>query len=249
MRTATARITNRDCQIFPAEEVILREISEEFRGRSILDIGVGTGRSTGPLLKISESYIGIDYSPAMIGMAKEMYPGVNFRCGDARDLSAFGKEKFDLVWFSFNGIDYASHEDRLRILAEVRRVVKPNGAFCFSSHNRDYPVRSAFDISHIRRSESPITVLKSCAVYLIGIFNTLSRKRHEIHSDDYAILNDEGNLYKLLTYYISEERQMAQLEAAGFATVRSYGNLGGLTELGSGHGESFMIYYLVRPIG
>ena len=247
-RTSTAHITMKDDQVFSAEETILREIGNEFRGRAILDIGVGAGRSTGPLLNISSDYIGVDYSAAMVEVAQGLFPDVDMRCVDARDLSAFEDEQFDLVWFSFNGIDYVAHEDRLKILAEVYRVVKPNGAFCFSSHNRAYPIRQAHDLSHIKRSYNPVAVLKSGVFYLAGIYNTYSRKRHEVQTDEYAILNDEGNLYKLLTYYVSEEKQVEQLDAVGFATAWSYGFGGEAAEPGSGHRDSFMIYYLARPI-
>ncbi len=44
-----------------------------------------------------------------------------------RDLSVFANERFRLAVFAFNGIDYVGHADRLRILAELRRVQAPAG--------------------------------------------------------------------------------------------------------------------------
>lgn len=50
---------------------------------------------------------------------------------DARDLSTFSDQSFDLVWFSFNGIDYVNHIDRLTILQEIYRVTKPGAILYF----------------------------------------------------------------------------------------------------------------------
>ncbi len=245
-RRTTAFITKKHDHIFPAEATILREVGDEFRGRAILDIGVGAGRTTRHFVSISENYVGIDYSAAMVDVARAAHPGVDIRHGDARDLSMFGDEQFDLVCFSFNGIDYVPHEDRLKILGEVRRVTKRTGAFCFSSHNRNCPVRSAHDLSHIRLSWNPLRTAKSAVSYLLGMLNSSSRKRHERSTDEYAILNDEGHLYRLLTYYMSEEKQVEQLNRVGFSTVRSYGMDGKLIKSHGDHADSFMIYYLAR---
>ncbi len=239
---------SRDKQLFAAEATILREIGTEFAGSAILDIGVGAGRSTRQLLKISKDYVGIDYSEAMVRAAQAARPDVDFRHEDARDLSAFEDGQFDLVWFSFNGIDYVSHEERLKILSEVRRVLKPTGAFCFSAHNRDHPVRAARDISHVRLSLNPITLLKGVVSYPLGIINSSYMKKHEVIADDYAILNDEAFYYRHLTYYISDEKQTIQLGDSGFSSVRSFGMNGKTAAAGAGHADSFMIYYLARPL-
>jgi ubiquinone/menaquinone biosynthesis C-methylase UbiE len=52
-------------------------------------------------------------------------------------MPAFENETFDFVMFSFNGLDYLSHSDRLLALGEIRRVLKPAGLLLFSSHNAE----------------------------------------------------------------------------------------------------------------
>jgi len=74
----------------------------------------------------------------MVDAAKDRYPDREFRQVDARDLSAFADESFDFVLFSYNGLDCVGHADRLQVLAEVHRVVRPGGVFMFSSHNMDW---------------------------------------------------------------------------------------------------------------
>ena len=130
-----------------AEIGILSRIQSTFRHKRILDIGVGGGRTTLALLNISKDYIGIDISPEMITECRRCYPSIAFEVCDARELSRFPNESFDLVFFSYNGIDSIGHSDRLRALREIYRVLARGGAFAFSSHNRRglirRPMRSA----------------------------------------------------------------------------------------------------------
>ncbi|ARN81210.1 class I SAM-dependent methyltransferase [Methylocystis bryophila] len=108
-------------------------------GATILDIGVGAGRTAPYLAPAAASYIGIDYSEPMIDAARRRFPASDFRWGDAADLSGFENERFDLVLFSFNGMSsIPSDESRRRALQEVARVLKPGGNFIFSVSNAEF---------------------------------------------------------------------------------------------------------------
>ncbi len=52
-------------------------------GQAILDLGCGTGTLTHALLEKSTSVVGLDASPEMIGKARQLYPGMDFRVLDA----------------------------------------------------------------------------------------------------------------------------------------------------------------------
>src|SRR5262245_18761370 len=108
-----------------AEEAILRRFGPQIEGKCLLDIGVGGGRTTPHLLALSQDYIGIDYSAEMVSACRAKYPGINFQEADARNLEAFGRGKFDFVFFSFNGIDVIDGEGRARVLREVHAALKP----------------------------------------------------------------------------------------------------------------------------
>src|SRR4051812_49136097 len=71
------------------ERVIIERFADRVEQGTVLDIGVGAGRTTGHLRAISGHYIGIDYAEAMIDRARVAHPDVDLRQGDARDLSAF----------------------------------------------------------------------------------------------------------------------------------------------------------------
>ncbi len=123
----------------PGEERALASVAEHARGRPILDIGAGGGRTVPILRALSESYVAVDYLPEMVELTRSRFPGVLVEQADARDLSAFGDGSFALVVFSLNGIDGLAHEDRAGVFAAVNRVLAPGGAFLYSTHNLDHP--------------------------------------------------------------------------------------------------------------
>ena len=126
-----------ELELKPAERAGLRQLRERLPAVSMLDLGVGTGRTGYTFAPLVERYVGLDYSPRMIELAERLLgqdPSVELILGDARDLSPVDGS-FDFVLFSFNGIDAVGHEDRLRILAQVRAKLAPDGLFLFSSHS------------------------------------------------------------------------------------------------------------------
>nr|WP_246389279.1 class I SAM-dependent methyltransferase [Microvirga mediterraneensis] len=233
----------------PPEAAILSILEPEIAGKRILDIGVGGGRTTRYLTGLSRDYIGIDYSPRMIQRCRQIYPNVRFKECDARDLSAFPSASFDFVMFSFNGIDYVDHAGRLKILAEIRRVLADDGVFVFSSHNRDTRVRRSWELSHFVGTHPVITPLrftKRAILYSLGIMNSLKNTRNEEQNETYALMNDECHEYSLMTYYISVPKQIEQVEEAGFKVTHVYGLDGQQADYRSSTSLDPWIYYLCR---
>lgn len=104
-------------------------------GARVLDLGVGTGRTTPFLVARSASYVGVDYAASMVAAARRLHPGVQIREGDATDLAEFGDGSMDVIVFSYNGIDYLSDADRDRCFDACRRILSAGGIFIFSTHN------------------------------------------------------------------------------------------------------------------
>lgn len=140
--SAVARGYATQSHLQPAEETILRLLLPHLPAARMLDLGVGGGRTTLHFAKWVREYVGTDYAAAMITECEQRFAGypnhISFQAGDARAMPEFATGSFDFVLFSFNGIDCVSHEDRLQILKEIRRVGKPGGYFCFSSHNLNW---------------------------------------------------------------------------------------------------------------
>ena len=102
----------------------------------VLDLGVGGGRTTIFLSSDERRYIGVDYSREMIEVCRSKFPALPFYVLDASDLSIFDAGQFDVIVFSFNGIDYLYPDGkREQCLKEVSRLLRPGGKFIFSVHN------------------------------------------------------------------------------------------------------------------
>jgi len=108
----------------------------------ILDIGCGAGRTTIGLYKLGYHLIeGLDLSEAMIAQArrisKELKYDITFSVGDAACLD-YNDETFNAALFSFNGImQIPGKENRIKVLKEIKRILKPEGYFLFTTHDRD----------------------------------------------------------------------------------------------------------------
>jgi SAM-dependent methyltransferase len=214
--------------IHKPEQVILDRLRPSIQDKKLLDIGIGGGRTTKYLLELSDNYTGIDYTQACVEAAKAKYPGVNIQWGDARDLSIFETGSFDFVLFSFNSIDYISHVDRLRAMGEIHRVLSAGGHFAFSTHNRDW---IDFNKPPWQQQEKlSLNHFKSCLYSLAFLPKHLRMRKHEIHTDEYAIINDNAHGFSLLAYYIGIEQQKAQLASIGFRNVETFDMEGNVIE-------------------
>ena len=98
-------------------------------GMSVLDVGCGPGYVSAAATERGATAIGVDFSREMIGIAKRMFPGIEFREGDAQNL-AFPDQTFDRVVANFALLHLANPE---RACAEAARVLKPGGRFGFTT--------------------------------------------------------------------------------------------------------------------
>jgi ubiquinone/menaquinone biosynthesis C-methylase UbiE len=226
------------------EKTILTTLTDKLPTMHMLDIGVGCGRTTCHFAPLVKEYIGVDYAHNMVAICQNKFrpnPLWSFLTVDARDLLRFEEDYFDFVLFSFNGIDYVSHVDRLRILQQIRRVVKIGGFFCFSSHNL-----GALDCStHLSRH--PLVMFRQWTnLLLMRILNgrcwkTMRSSQKQRH----VIIKDGVFNYALLTYYITLSEQIKQLTDAGFCDIGVYG-FDGIQVKTAEDAISPWLYYLTR---
>lgn len=206
------------------ETMALLAYQPRFAGRAVLDMGVGSGRTTRFLAPLASTYVCVDSSPHMVRYVREHAPAIDIRLADMRDLSAFADGSFAFVFASCNLLDAVSHEDRLRVLAEVRRVLPPGGTFAFSSHNRR--LHDALSGPRLRWSRNPSTQLMHGWRYVRSLVNHARVRRLRRVEADYAILNDPGHNYAALHYYIDRVTQQRQLDQCGFRLLDVFDGAG-----------------------
>jgi len=126
----------RDTVLFPAETLLLQRLKGKWSEIRMLDIGIGGGRTTSVFSNIVKAYSGVDYSQEMCNVVRRRFPDMAaaIQCVDARNLSPFSDSSFDLVLFSYNGLDHVEPDERNRVLSEVHRVLRDRGEFLFSTH-------------------------------------------------------------------------------------------------------------------
>ncbi|RTZ15649.1 malonyl-[acyl-carrier protein] O-methyltransferase BioC [Vibrio aquaticus] len=106
-------------------ERLLAKMPEDLSGKTVLDIGCGTGYFSYELLKRGAQVICFDLSPDMLEAAKE-------KCGD--DHVMYKQGDAEQLPFANNSVDYVFSSlalqwcDDLAIpLREIKRVVRPQG--------------------------------------------------------------------------------------------------------------------------
>ena len=94
----------------------------------VLDLCTGHGVVAAELVARGAQVTGLDFSPAMITLAREAVPQATFIQGDAMALD-FPDASFDAVTIGF-GVPH--FPDPAKGLAEAARVLKPGGRIAFS---------------------------------------------------------------------------------------------------------------------
>lgn len=111
-------------QFIPA----LLDSADVFGEMSILDVGCGPGYVAAAAAERGARPSGLDFSREMIAIARKMFPQIEFREGDAQNLS-FPDATFDRVLANFALLHVSDPE---RACAEAFRVLKSSGRFGFT---------------------------------------------------------------------------------------------------------------------
>lgn len=98
------------------------------KGKSALDFGCGTGRSTRFLSKLGFESIGIDISDEMIQIARSFDPDGDYKLIKPGDFSSLNNNKYDLVMAVFTFDNIPDTQSKLENLTKIRSVLKEEGS-------------------------------------------------------------------------------------------------------------------------
>lgn len=234
-------------QLTAAESICLSKYQSYIQNKDVLDIGVGTGRTSRYLAPLARRYEAVDYSPVMVDYVKRALPLINVRHADFRDLTVFAHESFDFILATDNVIDALPHHDRLRALGEAYRVLRPGGILVFSCHNIRY--KRAFSGPRLRWSSNPVRFAANCAGYVLSLWNHVRVAPLRTATPEYALLNDPGHRYACLHYYASRSTVCSQLASAGLKCLEAFDRRGQILVESADDGEASSILYVAqRPL-
>lgn len=114
----------------------LLDDTEVGEGMRVLDVCSGPGVVARAAARRGARAMGLDFSRAMVEVARAANPGIEFREGDAQELP-FPAATFDRIVMNF-GVLHLSNPDRA--FAEARRVLRPGGRYGFTvwaAHERN----------------------------------------------------------------------------------------------------------------
>ncbi len=114
-------------------------------GKDVLDIACGEGYGSAMLARSAKSVCGVDIAEEAVDHARKTYgaiSGLSFLVGDAAAIPMLDAS-VDLI-VSYETIEH--HDRHFEMLAEIRRVLRPDGILVISSPNR--PIYSEAEGQH-----------------------------------------------------------------------------------------------------
>lgn len=99
-------------------------------GKRVLDAACGPGLYVAELVRRGARVVGFDQSPRMVEICRERVPEGDFRVHDLADpIGWLPDASVDMVLFA---LAFEHVDDRVAALAELRRVLRPDGAAVMS---------------------------------------------------------------------------------------------------------------------
>jgi SAM-dependent methyltransferase len=224
----------------PGERLALLAFADRVRGRAVLDIGVGPGRTTSLLRLATTDYHAVDFVPEMVDLARRRFPGVDIDVDDARTLSSVADASYDGAMFSFNGIDAVDHDGRAQVLASVHRVLRPGGHLLYSVLHKDGPAYRArpwrrpplpWVVGSLTPSRGPgplrlavtiVRAIRSPGRWPRSVGNYRRMRRSSVDHGDWALAPNEAHDFGLLTHFTTVAGELLRLQAAGFELVTTF---------------------------
>jgi SAM-dependent methyltransferase len=179
------------------------------------------------LSPLARRYVALDYAPRMVEACRARFPEIDVSVGDARDLSRFADNAFELVVFSFNGIDAVDHAGRARVFRDVYRVLAPGGRFWFSTLNiegmglRLRPWLPEWPEARAKSWRYAVETARMLARMPKRVRNYARLRALFRAGNGWSINTLSAHDYNLLVHYTSFSREQDELAEHGFELERA----------------------------
>ena len=109
--------------------------------RSLLDVSIGSGNMTLPVLDLGIDLYGSDLSEAMLSRCDKKATAkgysVHLQCSDFREVSKHFTRQSDCVASTGNSLAYVTNEEVITTLHQMDALVAPGGYLYFDLRNWD----------------------------------------------------------------------------------------------------------------
>jgi ubiquinone/menaquinone biosynthesis C-methylase UbiE len=189
-------------------------------GGQLLDVPCGFGRHGVPLARAGFRVVGVDRSEALLAEARRRAGGERqpkFVRADYRQLP-LADESFDAAVNLFTSLGYLGDEEDVRVLAEIRRVLRPGGRLVVETIHRDLLARDDREQVWQGLGEGRLLLEQHAFDAASGVVQTTQTLIEGSGAR-------ESRTYSVRVYAATE--LAAMLRRAGFAEVRCLGGFEG----------------------
>jgi ubiquinone/menaquinone biosynthesis C-methylase UbiE len=186
----------------------------------LLDVPCGFGRHAVPLALADYRVVGVDRSEALLAEAARRADGARrpkFVAADYRELP-FPDESFDAAVNLFSSLGYLGDEEDAKVLAQIRRVLRPDGRLVIETMHRDLLVREFTEQDWRLLGEGRLLLEQRTFDAAAGVTQTTQTLIETTGERD-------SRSYSVRVYSATE--LLAMVAEAGFSEARCYGDLDG----------------------
>jgi ubiquinone/menaquinone biosynthesis C-methylase UbiE len=188
-------------------------------GGDLLDVPCGFGRHSVPLARAGYRVVGVDRSEALLAEARRRARGERWpklERADYRELP-FADASFDAAVNLFSSLGYLGDAEDTKVLAEIRRVLRPGARLVIEIMHRDLLV--------LRFQESDWRLLGEGRLLLEQRTFDAAAGVAQVTQTLIDRAGRDSRSYSVRVYSATE--LLAMLAAAGFADARCHGDLDG----------------------
>jgi SAM-dependent methyltransferase len=180
---------------------------------ALLDVPCGFGRHSIPLARAGYKVTGVDRSGALLGEAQRRGQGTEFVQADYRQLP-FADDSFDAALNLFTSLGYLGDEEDVKVLAEIRRVLRPGAKLVIETAHRDALIMRWSDNSWRLMGEGRLLLESRTFDAAAGVAQTTQTL---VEPDG----SRESRTWSVRCYTATE--LIAMVERAGFAEFKCWG--------------------------